>query len=148
VHRRAALSRLTAPIAGAATPDLIALGDAGAIDTERDRSQEYSLVCPDSAASIDTIVIFAYTCCSYHDRVRMKATENPSGLDVSVVMPVSNGEHYVARAIESVLAQTCPPAEIIVVDDGSTDNTEAVVRHYESAVRYLWQTHAGASAAR
>ena len=46
--------------------------------------------------------------------------------DISVVMPVFNGEQYLAEAIESVHSQTLQPAELIVVDDGSTDQSANV----------------------
>ena len=67
---------------------------------------------------------------------------------VSVVIPAYNLEGYISRAIESVLAQTRPADEIIVVDDGSTDSTGEIVKKYGSAVRYIYQENAGASAAR
>jgi glycosyltransferase involved in cell wall biosynthesis len=67
---------------------------------------------------------------------------------VSVVIPAYNLEGYIGRAIESVLAQTRPADEIIVVDDGSTDDTGEMVKKYGSAVRYIHQENAGASAAR
>jgi len=67
---------------------------------------------------------------------------------VSVVIPAYNNSEYIGRAIESVLAQTHPAAEIIVVDDGSTDNTAEVVRQYENKVTYLYQKNAGAGKAR
>src|SRR4051812_9220213 len=47
---------------------------------------------------------------------------------VSVVMPTYQGERFVAEAVESVRAQTMPEWELLVVDDGSTDSTRAVVR--------------------
>jgi len=66
---------------------------------------------------------------------------------VSVIIPVYNCERYIADAIRSVQAQTHPPFEIIVVDDGSTDKTGAVVRAC-GTVKYLRQENRGEPAAR
>lgn len=66
---------------------------------------------------------------------------------VSVVIPTYNREDRLPSAIRSVLEQTAPPAEIIVVDDGSTDGTPALVRAMPE-VRYLRQENLGVSAAR
>ena len=66
---------------------------------------------------------------------------------VSVVIPCFNNERYVGAAIESVLSQTFPPAEAIVIDDGSTDSSAAVVGRFPS-VTLLCQENAGAGAAR
>ncbi|MYA76735.1 MAG: glycosyltransferase [Gemmatimonadetes bacterium] len=68
-------------------------------------------------------------------------------LPVSVVIPTYNREDRLPSAIRSVLEQTAPPAEIIVVDDGSTDDTPALVRTFPG-VRYLRQENQGVSAAR
>ena len=76
--------------------------------------------------------------------VRLAAME-PS---ISVVIPAYNASRYIRAAIESVLAQTCPPAEIIVIDDGSSDNTAQIVTSLGARVRYVHQENAGASAAR
>jgi glycosyltransferase involved in cell wall biosynthesis len=68
---------------------------------------------------------------------------------VSVVIPCYNTEKYVEEAIESVLAQTYPDIEIIVVDDGSTDSSPALIKRFENrGVRYIHQQNAGVSAAR
>jgi glycosyltransferase involved in cell wall biosynthesis len=66
---------------------------------------------------------------------------------VSVIVPVYNGERFLAEAIDSILAQTYPSYEIIVVDDGSTDRTHAIAELYPS-VKYLFQANAGTAAAR
>ncbi|HLJ59352.1 MAG TPA: glycosyltransferase family A protein [bacterium] len=66
---------------------------------------------------------------------------------VSVIIPVYNGERYLGDALESVLAQTVPPMEIVVVDDGSSDGSAAVAARFPG-VRYVAQGHAGPGAAR
>ena len=72
---------------------------------------------------------------------------SPAG--VSVVIPAHNYAHYLPTAIDSVLAQTRPDLEVVVVDDGSTDSTaEVVARYSDPRVRYVWQRNAGLSAAR
>lgn len=67
---------------------------------------------------------------------------------VSVIIPVYNCERYLAEAIESVLVQTYRPIEVIVVDDGSTDGSADIVKSFASSVRYCFQPHSGAGAAR
>ena len=67
---------------------------------------------------------------------------------VSCVIPVFNGEGYLALAIESVLAQTYPNLEVIVVDDGSSDGSPEVARAFGDRVTYLRQDNGGASVAR
>ena len=66
---------------------------------------------------------------------------------VSVVIPTYNRSAMIGECLESVLGQTYPSFEVIVVDDGSTDGTEDVVRRYPS-VRYVWQRNQERSAAR
>jgi glycosyltransferase involved in cell wall biosynthesis len=63
-----------------------------------------------------------------------------------VVIPCYNSSRYLAESIESVLLQTCPRIEIIVVDDGSTDETEQIARSYP--VQYIYQANRGISGAR
>jgi glycosyltransferase involved in cell wall biosynthesis len=67
---------------------------------------------------------------------------------VSVIIPVFNGERFLREAVESVLAQKYSPVEIIIVDDGSTDDTATVARSLPETVRYLHQTNHGPAAAR
>ncbi|MBN1816723.1 MAG: glycosyltransferase family 2 protein [Sedimentisphaerales bacterium] len=67
---------------------------------------------------------------------------------LSVVIPAYNAGRYLPRAIDSVLAQVRQADEILVVDDGSTDNTHEVVAPYRDRIRYIRQDNAGASVAR
>jgi glycosyltransferase involved in cell wall biosynthesis len=69
-----------------------------------------------------------------------------SGALVSVVMPAFDEEAFIGEALESVLAQTHAPVEMIVVDDGSADRTGAIAR--ELGARVLRQPQLGAAAAR
>ena len=63
---------------------------------------------------------------------------NSSAL-VSIVIPVYNGEDYISSAIESVLQQDYPNLELIVLDDGSTDGTQIILKRYND--RFYWETH-------
>ncbi len=71
-------------------------------------------------------------------------------MQVSVIIPSYNCAGFVAAATDSVFAQTFQDFEIIVVDDGSTDNTAEVLRPYstDSRFRYIWQQNGGVGAAR
>jgi glycosyltransferase involved in cell wall biosynthesis len=63
-------------------------------------------------------------------------------------MPAYNARAYIAEAIDSVLAQTFEDYEIVVVDDGSTDDTAGVLRPYASRIHYIRQQNQGLAAAR
>ena len=67
---------------------------------------------------------------------------------ISVIIPVYNGERYLSQALESVLAQAQPPNEIIVVDDGSTDGTAALVQSMGKDIHCFHQSNQGPAAAR
>ena len=69
-------------------------------------------------------------------------------MSVSVVIPAYNRAHRLPDAIASVLRQGQADLEIVVVDDGSTDNTREVAEAYGTIVKYVYQANAGAGAAR
>lgn len=66
---------------------------------------------------------------------------------VSIVIPVYNGEDYIREAINSALAQTYKNCEVIVVNDGSTDDTETIVKSYGDKIRYFSKENGGVSSA-
>lgn len=79
--------------------------------------------------------------------LRVKMLVNAVPL-VSVVIPAFNSERYLGRAIRSVLSQTYPRIECIVVDDGSTDRTPEVIAGFDSRVQAIRRPNGGASRAR
>jgi glycosyltransferase involved in cell wall biosynthesis len=72
----------------------------------------------------------------------------PFGEQTSCIVPAFDAEHYVGDAIESILRQTCPPSEVLVVDDGSTDGTATVVESFGASVILLRCPHRGGAAAK
>src|SRR3989344_2882818 len=67
---------------------------------------------------------------------------------VSVVIPTFNDKHYICQAIDSVLAQTYKNIEILVIDDGSSDGTEDMLKKYKNKIKYIYQENKGLSGAR
>jgi hypothetical protein len=67
---------------------------------------------------------------------------------VSVIVPAHNAGQWIGETLSSILAQTMVPLQVIVIDDGSTDNTADVVRSFGTGVQYAYQANAGAGAAR
>ena len=67
---------------------------------------------------------------------------------VSVIIPTFNREKFITKAIDSVMAQTYQDFEIIVLDDGSTDNTRELLGRYNDRVKYFYQENRGIASAR
>lgn len=66
---------------------------------------------------------------------------------ISTVMAVWNGEKYLREAIDSILNQSHPPSELIVVDDGSDDDTDSILRSYRNVIKHVTRCHEGQAAA-
>ena len=80
---------------------------------------------------------------------KLRRTPTQRNCTVSILIPAFNAERWVGLALQSALDQSWPKVEIIVVDDGSTDQTLAVAKRYESAkVKVMRQENRGAAAAR
>lgn len=69
-------------------------------------------------------------------------------MKVSVVIPVYNARDVIRETIESMLAQTWTDYDIVIVDDGSTDGSEAIVRKFRDRIRYMRQENSGVACAR
>jgi GT2 family glycosyltransferase len=67
---------------------------------------------------------------------------------VSVIIPVYNGAKFLSEAVESIRRQNYHPLEIIIVDDGSTDETAELVKSSGKDIRYAYQRNSGPAAAR
>src|SRR5690554_326028 len=66
---------------------------------------------------------------------------------VSIIIPVYNGENFLKEAIESALNQTYKNIEIIVINDGSTDNTESIALSFGDKIKYYKKSNGGVSSA-
>jgi len=74
----------------------------------------------------------------------MGETQEGSSLPlITCIIPVFNGERFLQEALDNAFKQSYPFLEVIVVDDGSTDRTQAIARAYGDKVHYLWQTNSG-----
>jgi len=82
------------------------------------------------------------------DLIFKEHKREPKTMQVTVIIPTFNSAQFLTAAVDSVLAQTFKDFEIIVVDDGSTDNTEDVLKSYGDKVRYIKQKNQGVSVAR
>jgi glycosyltransferase involved in cell wall biosynthesis len=67
---------------------------------------------------------------------------------ISCIVPVHNGEKYLAEALDSIFRQTYRPLEVLVVDDESTDGSAGVAARYGDRIRYVRQRRSGAPIAR
>jgi glycosyltransferase involved in cell wall biosynthesis len=67
---------------------------------------------------------------------------------ISVVIPCYNAEKFLAKTLESVFCQSLQDFEVIIIDDGSTDNTASVIRSFSSRIKAVFTSNQGASAAR
>ncbi len=67
---------------------------------------------------------------------------------ISVIIPLYNGAKYIQQALESVFQQTYNNYEIIIIDDGSTDESKQVLESYLDKVKYIYQNNQGVAAAR
>jgi glycosyltransferase involved in cell wall biosynthesis len=81
---------------------------------------------------------------SYEDRT---ATLAQHSADVTVIVPTYNRAHFLREALESILNQSRSPAEVILVDDGSTDGTCEVAKSFGDRIRYLRKENGGKPAA-
>jgi glycosyltransferase involved in cell wall biosynthesis len=75
-------------------------------------------------------------------------SDTATTVSVSVIIPAYNSAHCISDTLESVYEQTCLPKQVIVIDDGSTDATKAVVTAFGSRVTYVYQENAGQGMAR
>lgn len=80
--------------------------------------------------------------------MNLPETYTTNSIKISTIIPILNRQDWIGDAISSVLNQTQPPGEIIIVDDGSDDNSANVVKSFGDQVTYIYQNNQGVSAAR
>jgi glycosyltransferase involved in cell wall biosynthesis len=66
---------------------------------------------------------------------------------ISIIIPVFNGELYLSETIDSVLNQSYRPIDVVVLDDGSTDNSADIARRYLPSIKYYYQPNSGLASA-
>ena len=69
--------------------------------------------------------------------------QRPAAPTISVVIPAYGHAHFIRQTLESVLGQTRPPSEVIVINDGSPDDTRGAVRPFMDRITYLEQENLG-----
>lgn len=79
--------------------------------------------------------------------MKQPAGPDVAGISVSAIVPTYNRPAYLRESLSSVLGQTLSPAQVVVVDDGSKDNTREVVAEFGSRVEYIWKPNGGKSTA-
>ena len=98
-----------------------------------------------SFAYLDRSVPFSYI---YSQVKKIMDLTREQNQVVSIIIPTYNYGIYLSTAIQSCLNQTYKPIEIIIVDDGSTDDTKDIVKKFDDRVIYFYQKNSGVSAAR
>ena len=73
---------------------------------------------------------------------------NNKNIKVSVIIPAYNSAKFIREAIESVYSQTYKNLEIIIIDDGSTDDTKKIAQNYNERIKYFYQKNMGPASAR
>ncbi|MFA6216035.1 MAG: glycosyltransferase [Candidatus Omnitrophota bacterium] len=94
------------------------------------------------------IEVISYVDKSYKDRGKVEISIKPGEPLISVIIPTYNRADLICQAIDSVINQSYKNVEIIVSDDGSTDNTQEILNGYKNKIRYLYYEHVGCSNAR
>lgn len=164
VNRHPVLEWMVGP--GGETTDMTAAGALAAIlralliDTGRSRrlgqlARRHCLQHFGEEAVVEQILKYYQAVLGHDSRADIERPERvrcfpsgPGASSVSVVIPAFNSGQWIEQAIDSVLSQSVPPMEILVVDDGSTDDTVARVARYGERVTCVSQPNRGVAAAR